>query len=160
MKIIGICIVSAIVVFYGFSASRRYSKRIKFLESMILFIDFVENQIRFLGSTVESIFEEAINSHNFVDLFFLKDVKNNGNSRFCMEYQESILISISEFEHVSLFLSELGCRDIDGEIAHCKVYKEIIKNDLEGAKTDFNNKGKLYKSMSVLTAAALMIILI
>lgn len=160
IKIIGMCIVAVAIVFFGFSYSAKYSKRIKILESMILFIEFAENQIRYLGSRVDNIINDAIKSKNFNELFFLNDIKECENYRFCTEYQESFPLSKLDFEHISLFFDKLGFSDIEGEISHCELYKSLLNDDLLNAKSDYSNKGKLYKSMSVLIAIAVMIIFI
>ena len=157
LKTIGIFIIATVVVFYGFSTSTRYSKRIKILESMVLFVEFTENQIRYLGNTVDNIIGNITINGNYKELYFLKDIRNTNN----FTKQKNILpLSQTDLEHIIHFISELGFADIDGEIARCELYKDIFENDLNDAKLDFNNKGKLYKSMSLLTAAAIFIIFI
>ena len=161
MKIVGILILSGAIIIYGFSLSLRVVKRIKTLESMVLFIDFTENQIRYLGNTIEKIIEEAIKSGRFNSLHFIKIVKGNTSYNEINNIVGSVsCLCDNDVEHIVAFFAELGSNDIEGEIAHCKLYKQILTTNLDGAKTEYNTKGKLYKSMSVLTAVALTIILI
>ena len=161
MKIIRILILSGTIIIYGFSLSLRTAKRIKTLESMVMFIDFTENQIRYLGNTIEKIIEEAIKSETFNSLYFIKAAQN---ITYCSDIINNIgnssYLCNSDIEHIVAFFAELGSNDIHGEISHCKLYKDILTTDLENAKKDYSTKGKLYKSMSVLTATALTIIFI
>ncbi len=161
MKILGIVGLVGVVIIYGFSLSSRYLNRIKVLEAMILFIDFAENRIRYLGCSVEKIIKDAADDKRFNVLDFIEK-KQNGYS--CKEIidnckNKTFLCEIDK-ENIIAFFYDLGSKDIDGEIAHCKLYKKIITNHYELAKTEYNNKGKLYKTMSIIIGFAITIIFI
>ncbi len=160
LRIIGVSLVSSMIVFYGFSASKKYIKRIKILESMVLVVDFIANQIRYLGSTVDNIIDNVSKNENYKELYFLKNIRCLDNYGEHPKYNESLPLTTSNYEHISSFISQLGFDDVEGEISRCELYKDIFSDDLKKAKLDFNNKGKLYKSMSLLTAIAIFIIFI
>ena len=160
LKIIGILLLAGVIVFYGFSLSAKYSKRIKVLETMVMFIDYTENQIRYLGHSITKIIDDAISSERFNSLSFIKTINVGSLIDINIDNHNSSILSNTDIEHIKSFFSELGSNDIEGEIAHCKLYKELLRNDLEDAKSNYNNKGRLYKSMSFLTAAAFAIIFI
>lgn len=165
MKIAGIVFLVGVIVLYGLSCSAKFSKRVNMLESMIAFIEYTENQIRFLGQSTDRILSDGMRMEKFNQLPFFEIEKNNKSVR------EEVLRNVerkykcdflhnTDFDHIKGFFKDLGTTDVDGEISICRMYKGLIQSDLNNAKSELYTKGKLYKSMSLLLAVALAIIFI
>lgn len=54
----------------------------------------------------------------------------------------------------------LGTADIDGELSHIGLYKELIETNIDNSKEELNQKSKLFKLLGLFSgiAAALLII--
>lgn len=142
---------------YGYSKSKEYRQRISILETMLLFMEFTENQIRFLNSSIDDIINSALKDDRFTKLSFIHD---KSSFKFVDRIDLNINVSKKEAEHIKNYLCELGSTDAAGQLSISEMHKGIISKDMQECEKDLLSKGKLYKHLSVLAAIAFAVILI
>ena len=148
----------------GYFKSHALSMRVKFLEEFLNFITYMETQIRFCSDSLYKIVSRFDIENT--SLSFLKYCCNE-DKPFNVLWEESLKhipsdtgLQDSDLKIISELGSGLGTSDVDGQIAHCEIYKSHINSRLCDAKDERNKKGKLYQMLGIcagLTVALLLI---
>ena len=158
LKLVGALLVSASVACIGFLKLSKYSKRVKYLDSLRRFVFSCADEMRFSQNSVFTMF----NGSKGRELAFLKDISvdNISDRRKLICILENGGIEADDVEQCVGFLQGLGTSDIDGQQLHCSYYKEVFTSLLNEAKSELDSKGRLMRTVYLFFGAALFIILI
>lgn len=131
--------------------SRKLSQRVAFLEQCVRFVSALETEIRYnAGSLGELIKKHAQDSpyHDFLNGCVRSLQCGSPFEKAWNSCVEAIPPEYGLLEEDRAALGEfgkgLGTSDIDGQIAHCKLYLGVLKDRLQDAKAEKDKKGKLY----------------
>ncbi|MEG1887222.1 MAG: stage III sporulation protein AB, partial [Oscillospiraceae bacterium] len=61
---------------------------------------------------------------------------------------------------MKLFFEGLGKSDVEGQLKHCELYEKRIGDCIADAAEQHTKKGQLYKTLSLISAAAIAVLLI
>ena len=61
---------------------------------------------------------------------------------------------------IERFASGLSAQDLKGQIANMELFTKLLETEIKNATDELNNRGKLYVKGSMLTAAAVVLLLI
>lgn len=153
-----------IIIFFfstGLYFSVRLKNRYEFLSAFREFLSALETNIRYNGGDIFKLIERSL--PNGISEYFKTGSFNNMN-----EYFETCIKNIPKAcalkkEDKSLIIEFgrlLGTADIDGELSHIGLYKELIETNIDNSIEELNQKSKLFKLLGLFSgiAAALLII--
>lgn len=72
----------------------------------------------------------------------------------------SLSLNKSDIELLIEFGNELGKTDIDGQLKHIELYKNLFQKELMSAEEDIINKSKLYKTMGLFVGISTTLMII
>lgn len=149
----GIILISAVLI--GEISVQKIKRQAEIEEELIEFVKHVRDQIknykRPLAEIVDSFYGTALNAHGF-----LKAVVENPPEDCC----EKLPIDENHKKALSSFLRELGKSYCDEQIVLCDEFVFQMSNSVEKAKDEYHGKIKMYRTLPVLAAISLIIILI
>lgn len=133
------------------------------MRSFIVFLNSLATNIRYNSDDIFTIVSACAGSAE------LKCFLISGNNiipfesvwnKCISEIPKSYSLCKTDVDLLCEFGSQLGKTDIEGQLKHIELYKELFEKQLYNAEDDIIKKSKLYKTMGffVGTAAALMMI--
>lgn len=130
-------------------------------------IEKIKAEIRYTAKETRQLINELQESECFDKLVFLKkcvDLMDSGIS-FPKAWEKAIKSNPENFDSNDLeqiiYLSEvLGATDIQGQISALDMVKCNIENNLYQAEQNCQTKGKMYKSLGMLSGLAVAILTI
>ena len=147
----------------GYSESHKLSVRVEQLELFLRFITSTQTEIRYAAMPVE----EIVLKHN-EDMRFLhlcSEYCKNG-SNFLQAWDaaatngtKGLGLNSKDISLIRDFGAEFGASDIDGQLAHCKLYIQLILARLENAREEKSKKSKLYLMLGVFFGLAVALLL-
>lgn len=163
-------VIMLITVVCGYCIGNMFASKLKmrrkFLEKMILLLDNFENLIRYKDMTVDELVKWAVKSNEYKELCFLQIIDEE-NGEFSEKWRDSLdnkqlkaFLSNEDINEISLIGVGLGKSDKQGQDAHLKLHKTLIKNKYETALKDEQSKGRLYKKLGLLSGIGLSIIIV
>lgn len=158
LKFFGILLFSVSIGSVGFIMSEKLKFRKKYLQELERFAQLCIEEMRYKKDKVFEIFSSFKSS----ELLFLSQIDRNNISN---EVEFLKIIRSTNFLQGDIplifgFISKLGDGDIESQKAHCNYYYEKFHSSLNEATNDFNEKGRLFRSLSVSAAVALFLIMI
>ena len=153
----------------GLIFSQRLKLRCRQLELTIQFIERVETEIRYTASPCEEIIRHISQDERFAELKFLTEFCNTPSSgrSFASRFQSAVDASKGwlcqqddDTDKLKEFSSDMGLTDVEGQIKNCELYRGILEGSLKEAEEQKNKKCSLYRSLSVMGAAAAAVIMI
>lgn len=160
LKIYGAVLVVIAFFLIGFLFSEKLRLRKEYL---LVFVDFLTNLstgIRYDGQDIYSLVEKCGNNKmlgfnfNTNTSFSVswKDYVNNLPKGYGLTYEDySLLID---------FGFKLGSTDVQGEVTHIDLYKNLIMKQLKKAEKDYAEKSKLYKTLGFFCGALIALFII
>lgn len=138
----------------GYLVSRKLSKRVAFLNQFLQFIAYIETEIRYSSSLIIEIIRgyRPCKELDFFIKEFLKrleideDINKSWAETVKGTYKDYGL-SKSEMETIINFVYDLGSNDTQGQVKHCRLNCDLIKEHLRIAKDEKQRKSKLYFMM-------------
>ena len=158
LKMMGIVLLCVAVSLIGVVYCIKLKSRIKYLELLLKFSNQFSDEIRYHKENIFKLFDK----YGQRELAFLKEI-SPGNISSADELHRVILssgIDKRDVFEVADFCMRLGASDTEGQISHCKYYKDRFSSMLSEARDEYLNKGKLYRTLMFFGAAALFIILL
>ncbi len=146
----------------GYMESHKLSVRVEQLEAFLVFIHAAQTEIRYTASPVEQI----IRRHGNMRLFTMCLENCQSGSSFTNAWSDAVTggtkgLGFDE-KDISLihdFGAGFGTSDVDGQLAHCKLYSELILARLEIAKEAKTRKAKLYLMLGIFAGMAAALLL-
>ena len=136
------------------------------IEKIVQLIEWFINEIKFCQSSVQAMVENCCNQKRFKSLEFLTQVKENmkkipfpvawenavNSWQCCLNSDDkNLLKSLSQY---------IGAFDAQGQIAALKHTNSRFEESFQNSKTLYEKKGKLAKSLGILTSLAIYVFLI
>lgn len=149
IKVIGVLMVVTTGGAVGLVKSHFLNSRVKFMESFLKFITYIQTEIRFSSDSIFKIIERYCGTDN--SLPFLRDMEIQGET-FTTSWESAIDkipieagITEGDRELIHDFGMGLGVSDIEGQTAHCEIGKKLVQNRILDAREQLIKKGKLYR---------------
>lgn len=153
IKAVGMIILVTSGTMIGFLKAKQLSGRVDFLEEYISLLTYIETQVRYSYECVTDILVHYEDSER---LSFIGDcVDKTLNGEIFSEAWRSSVSNIPidrglKNEDINLirgFGKEFGLSDIEGQIAHCKLHKQLMQDRLNDARIQKQKKSRLYQML-------------
>ena len=154
-----------LIVITGFGAGFYYSLRLKnryeFLSSFKDFLSKLETNMRYNSSNIFTIVKSS--APEIIRNVFISDNKSD-----FQQFWKSSISSIPKCfalkkEDYNLFYEfgrMLGTTDIDGQLNHIKLYKELLNNNIDNSLKELKQKSKLSKLLGLFAGLSLALIIL
>ncbi len=158
LKMSGIVIICLSVSLIGFKYYERLMFRKRYLQQLVMLARNCTNDMR---ASQENIFE-ILSAYSCRELSFLEKIDRNtiNNSAELERLLTESGIHADDRTVVADFLSRLGVSDITSQKTLCECFSARLLSLCGIAEKEANEKGKLIRSLCLLSAAAIFIILI
>ncbi len=122
----------------------------------ILMLESIEIMLEYRSLSVEEIFRSLSVTERFDLLLFIKEINRrlSAGEEYELLYKEVLndIQMTANYDgedrgYMSGFLSLLGKSDVYGQIANCKMYKELFKTKLKALQKNENEKCKTYAAL-------------
>lgn len=127
----------------------------------------MEDEIRYNGSPVCALVERLEGEPLAQTLPFLKccTARSRAGEPFpdawqgaLEDVQQQMYLSNQEMDKLEAFGLRLGATDLEGQMAHCSMYRREFERLLDDARGQEQTKSRLYRSLSMLASAAVIIL--
>ncbi len=139
--------------------SLKLSERVRTVELLISLADEISSEIRFQSFTVMEITEHIYNNANYKNLDFIAEIIKMSQTRYNIHdmWIEAVIKSdILHCEEKDIMISMgnmLGTSDTEGQISALELHKKRLERVLKNAVREYEQKGRMYRSMGVLAGA-------
>ena len=157
-KIVGSCMVILSSFLIGNSKAAEYKERIKYLESFLLCITKLENEISFTKTPITKAFKNiSSGAHPAIEKIFKEafcEMENFTGELLSDIWKKTVLENSERMfnEDKELIISFSSCfteSDADGQIKNIELYKSKISQAVDNAKEVCGSNMKLYKSLGL-----------
>lgn len=155
LKLIGMLTLITTGSFLGFSKSKQLSNRVEFLEQYIRLLSYIETQIRYSSECLVDLLMSCEMDEKFSFINCCLDKVANGVS-FSKAWYYGVQkipketgLKCEDINLIANFGKGLGTSDIDGQVSHCELYKNLISENLSDARIQKQKKYKLYQMLGV-----------
>ena len=146
----------------GYLKAKNLYIRRDFLSSFIKYLSVLSTNIRYNSDDIFSIVNLSAKTED-LNCFEMSKEDNVSfeeywkNKITSLDIKDNLLLTDKTL--LSEFGSQLGKKDIEGELQHIELYKRLFEKQLQDAENQIVKKSKLYKVMGffVGTATALVI---
>ena len=161
LKITGAVLLVLSTTFCGFMLSVRLKSRCKFLLAFQDFLCTLETNIRYNTDDIIRLIEKsAINP-------MLSVFSGTKHSDFSNYWQKAITsipqsygLKNDDITVLENFGKALGTTDVEGQLNHIELYKNILNSQLIKSKEEYKEKSKLYKVLGFFTGSIIAIMFI
>lgn len=153
----------------GFLLSKKYSDRLRELNTIDKLINIMQNKIKFTRMPLKEILQEISSIKENIeisDLFYKvsKKLEIKTTEDAWNEVLEEKKISLNlKNEDINLIKSlgnNLGKTDIEGQMSGINQFSTLLKVQIKEAEREKSKNEKMYKSLGTIIGLALVIILI
>ena len=144
MKTAGLLLIVAAGLLLGLMAAGGLRRRVSTLGQLSRFMVRLADQIRYTAAPVEELLTAAESSGEFDGLSMLGHV--------CSRLRKGELLRG--------FGSQLGRTDVEGQIANCRQYGDLLEQRLTEAREAAAAKGRLYMTLGFAGGMALALLLL
>ena len=160
---IGIVVILAACVMAGYTESHKLALRVDQLEKFLQFITNAKTEIRYSAVPVRQI----VDKHREGMRLLSKCVEYCGAGmefsaawkRGVQEGTAGLGLKKEDLEVMKEFGEGLGMTDLDGQLAHCELYRHLVSSRLEEAQKEKGAKSKLYLMLGVSAGLAAALLL-
>ncbi len=140
-------------------------RRIKKVQLLINLADEIESMIRYKAMTVSDMIYEISINNSYSSLDFIKELVSMSENEADIHKAWSEAVKKSAFgneerEIMFLFGNMLGTSDINGQVSAIELYKKRLDNLFNELKTEYESKGRMYRSGGVLIGIMAGILLV
>ncbi|HHZ05686.1 MAG TPA: hypothetical protein GX401_02685 [Clostridiales bacterium] len=150
----------------GILLSKRLITRASFYEQMITFISNLQTQIRYSSDVLTNILSRE-HSRILEPLLSNTVVHLGDGTTFARAWGDSVSnlptyfgLNKDDKSLLADFGNGLGVSDVDGQLSHCEMYKQLFSDRLSQMKQDNDKKVKLYRCLGVFSGMALALLII
>lgn len=166
LKLIGMIMIIMTTSLIGTNFSGALTQRVKRLKNIEIMFDTMATLIKFKAATTGEILSELAKDATFDDLIFIHNARSSyeDSNPFPQAWKDGVDsdISLKDDEKQLLFSAgrSLGTSDCDGQLSMLEIYRHNIAGMYERAKEESVNKGRLYRSLGVLTGVFISVMLV
>lgn len=147
----------------GYVESHKLTERVRQLEAFLRFLSAAQTEIRFSGLPVERIVQRHGTELEFLRIcgetcaqggFFTSawqaGVARGTKGRGLLSEDVALLNGFGE---------GFGASDVDGQLAHCALYTQLIGERLKNAREEKEKKSKLYQMLGIFSGMVAALVL-
>lgn len=159
----GIVVISTII---GMRKSKKYENREYILRESITFFRGMENEIKYMLSTIPNAIEGVRQNLNTMLKPILGAIStdilmnNVSSSKIAMEIDRLDPLSAYDRQIISNGIISLGQSDVDGQIGVIQNTLSILENQVTEANVEKNKNSKLYRTVGIVAGLMIAIIFI
>lgn len=157
VKLICAIIIIISCSYVGMKMSGELSGRVKNLKDILWIVGKIEGYITALKMPAQEIYQSFAEEKGSIGQMF-KSI-NEGNS---FEKELNLFSSLTEGDRkIALdFFNSIGSFDYERQLDQAMLTQELLREQLNLAKTDFSDNSKVYRAMSFFTGVVIAILLI
>ncbi len=165
-KLSGMIFIIMTTALGGISLSKSLSERVKRLELIVLMLDRMSTYIEFRSLHTGEILSELSSDKSFEQLKFLKtaaELYRNGESfqdAWIKAVENDVYLKNEERAQLIEVGNSLGRSNTKGQLSMLSIHSRNIEHICRTASAESQNKGKLYRTLGVLTGVFISVMLI
>ena len=137
----------------GFVLSKRFSYRVKELQSFLSASNVIENKIKFTKEPLSEIFEYAGENIKKVDTKTAwEEAINKNKEKFELKKEDIVIIKD--------FGTRIGKTDVEGQLSEIALFNSFLKEQIIKAKDEQKRDEKMYKSLGGVIGLGIIILLV
>lgn len=167
IKMLGIILVIISGSAGGYFASVRLSRKVRFIEEFLEFVQRVKNEIRYTRRPIAEIVQNHVKSSQFYSYIKTCLELNKKGVPFPTAWKNAFYpckdetgITSELFRLITDFGENIGSGDTEAQINYCEYTSDSVKIQLDSAKKDRETKGKLYKILGTCAGAIAALVFI
>jgi stage III sporulation protein AB len=140
----------------GYIQSRKLAQRVTFLEQLLRLIDSLETEIRFSSSSLIQLLRKYAQINGMLEYLNRCAELANEGIPFTSSWQQAVGSIPREYgltkddrQFLIDFGGNLGVSDVEGQVNHCRLHRELAAVRLEQARGDKQKKGRLYTMLGL-----------
>lgn len=153
-------------IWYGMYKSNDLKNRVIILKQILSMTEKIQTYIKYERRSTKNILKALKEDENLQNLEFLKDLKISDNN-IKMQFKTTVLDFTKtkglkkEDENIILSVGDiLGSYDVNTQLNQFESLKINIKNTLQNAIKTYEENGKLYRSIGLLSGIFVAILLV
>lgn len=153
-------------IWYGMYKSNDLKNRVIILKQILSMTEKIQTYIKYERRSTKNILKALKEDENLQNLEFLKDLKISDNN-IKMQFKTTVLDFAKtkrlkrEDENIILSVGDiLGSYDVNTQLNQFESLKINIKNTLQNAIKTYEENGKLYRSIGLLSGIFVAILLV
>lgn len=153
-------------IWYGMYKSNDLKDRVIILKQILSMTEKIQTYIKYERRSTKNILKALKEDENLQNLEFLKDLKISDNN-IKMQFKTTVLDFAKtkrlkrEDENIILSVGDiLGSYDVNTQLNQFESLKINIKNTLQNAIKTYEENGKLYRSIGLLSGIFVAILLV
>lgn len=159
IKILGLTAIFIACAAAGLIKSYSLSKRVRELEAFLSAFSQISTEIRYFASPTNVIISklDAFNEYKGLHIFGLCKENLERTHDFSKawdcaisEAKPYLSLEKSDIDVLKSFGNTFGTTDVEGQIANCERYCDLLRQRLESARQDKVKRGRMYTSLGVL----------
>ena len=162
MKLAGILLLLLTSSAVGFLEAHKLSLRVDQLEKFLRFVTQVQAEIQFTSLPVARLVEKHRDEMKLLALCH----QYSREQEFPIAWEKAVEagtrglgLKKKEVQLLRDFGSALGCTDLAGQMAHCRLTAQQTELCLEAARQDKGKKAKLYAMLGIFFGAATALVI-
>lgn len=156
MRILGVIFIFLPCVLAGLFLSENIKAKRDFWGKMLLFNNYLQSEIIYKSTD----FFEVITNYDFPFLKNLINLKDDFSFNNISKILSCENFSKKEKETLTDYFFGIGKSDIENQVKHLSLYEKIFTDFKESYTRDYEEKSKVYKSVSFFWGAGISILLI
>lgn len=169
MKTMGLLLLVVAGLLLGLMAAGGLRRRVTSLDQLSRFMVRMADQIRYTAAPVEELLESAENSGEFADLPILGRIcsKIRNGERVPDAWENAVEedgresgLTEGDRDLLRGFGSQFGRTDVEGQIANCRQYGDLLGQRLAEAREASAAKGRLYLTLGFAGGMSLALLLL
>lgn len=156
LKLLGLLLISSVGAMLGISASLKLKFRVQLLEKYITLMKETKTKIRISACDIRELFKSNMDFAPLDKMTsdFTRYIKNGKSVKNAwIDAVDNIYknhsITKTDRDLLSEFGTEFGQNDVDGEINHIDMHISLVEDRLTQARSEFSQKGKLYRTLGL-----------
>lgn len=166
LRILSVAVIIISGALIGLSASQRIIMRASFFEQMVSFLTDLQTQMRFCGDSLPVLLRTGTAKLLQPLLLSCAQEMENGASFFeawqkaLLQLPHSMGLSKEDIRLLTDFGQGLGTTDVEGQLAHCELYKTMFASRLKQAREEKEKKVKLYRMLGLFSGVAVSLLIL
>lgn len=161
LKYLGLILIVLTCFGIGFYYSLRLKYRYEFLSSFNEFLSTLETNIRYNSADIFSLIKSSASES--ISEYFLKRNEKSFQSYWnsCISaLPKRLALKKDDYNLLYEFGRMLGATDIEGQLNHINLYKELIKHNINNSDKELKQKSKLSKLLGLFAGLTIALILL
>lgn len=161
VKYIGLIFIVLCCFGAGYYLSLRLKARYDFLTAFKDFLSALEINLRFKNTEIFSLVKSS--APELLNNFFKDNNENNFQlywSGCVSDIPKSFALKKDDISLLYEFGKLLGTTDIDGQLNHINLYKELINTNIDNSLSELKTKSKLYKMLGLFAGLTIALLLL